>query len=393
MPVPPTPSPAVAAPAGTVQSWPAADWPRTTPEAAGLDAASLAALDADFAAGRIPLVDDFLVVRSGAIAYERHYAHDYGAIYRNEALERGPLNAGAAGPYNYFDPAWHPYVGGTAAHTMQSVSKSVTSATIGVAIARGDFTASLDTPVLHWFDAAGIQHLDPRKRRLALRHVLTMTTGLEWHEDLPYDDPRNSCCLMEAAEDWVQFAIDRPMAHEPGTTFTYSSGATELLAYIFRKETGQDIEHYAVAHLFGPLGITHHHWKRTPLGEVDTEGGLYLSCGDLARIGYLYLRNGVWNGAPLLRPDWIRESLTPHVDAGAGWRYGFQWWLVPYGDGPHFAWAALGIGGQHLFVFPEDDLVVVVTAWHILEGTRYAEPLLRALRPAVRTLRRESTGR
>jgi CubicO group peptidase (beta-lactamase class C family) len=383
---------AAAPPGAAAQTWPTDGWPRTTPEAVGLDAAPLAALDAEFVAGKVPLVDDFLVARCGAVVYERHYAHDYATIYRKEAHELGPLNAHLTGRYNYFDPAWHPYYHGTQAHTMQSVSKSVTSATIGVAITRGDFKASLDTPVLHWFDAGKVRNVDPRKQRMTLRHVLTMTTGLDWDEDVPYDDPHNGASLMEATRDWVQFVIDQPMAHEPGSTFAYSSGATELLAYIFKKETGQDIEHYAHAHLFGPLGITGYHWKRTPLGVVDTEGGLYLSSGDLAKFGYLYLRNGVWNGQRLLSPEWIQDSLAPHVDVGGGWRYGYQWWLAPYGDAPRYAWSALGIGGQHLFVFPEDDLVVVITAWHILDETRYAGPLVRKLRPAVREFHCESAG-
>jgi hypothetical protein len=91
--------------------------------------------------------------------------------------------------YNYFDPAWHPFYQGTDEHTMQSVSKSVTSATIGVAIARGDFKASLDTPVLHYFDAKSVRNVDERKRRMTLRHVLTMTTGLDWDEDVPVRRP------------------------------------------------------------------------------------------------------------------------------------------------------------------------------------------------------------
>lgn len=374
-----------AAPLGAATpDWPTDGWPRTAPETVGLAPEPLASLDAEFAAGKVPLVDDFLVARCGAIAFERHYTHDYATIYRKEAHERGPLNARLTGRYNYFDPAWHPYYHGTDAHTMQSVSKSVTSAIIGVAITRGDFRASLDTPVLHWFDAGRVKNVDARKARMTLRHVLTMTTGLDWDEDVPYDDPRNGSSLMEATRDWVQFVIDQPMAREPGSAFAYSSGASELLAHIFRKETGQDIERYARAHLFRPLGITHYYWKRTPLGEVDTEGGLYLSSGDLAKFGYLYLRNGVWNGARLLSPQWISDSLAPRVDAGLGWRYGYQWWLAPYGEGPHYAWAALGIGGQHLFVFPEDDLVVVVTGWHILDESPYAGSLVQKLRPAIR---------
>jgi CubicO group peptidase (beta-lactamase class C family) len=103
---------------------------------------------------------------------------------------------------------------------------------------RGDFKASLDTPILKYFGVSKVKNLDDRKRRMTLRDVLTMTAGLEWHEenDLPYDDPRNDGTLMEASDDWVQYAIDKPMAAEPGKVWNYSSGATELLAYIFQKK-------------------------------------------------------------------------------------------------------------------------------------------------------------
>ena len=370
--------------AAAARGSPVQPWPRTAPESVGLAPAALAALDEVFAAGAVPLVDSLLVVRCGAVAFERRYTRDYATIYRGEAHERGPLNAQLKGPYNYFDPASHPYYQGTDAHTLQSITKSVTSATIGAAIARGDFKAALDTPVLRYFDIARVRNLDAMKNRMTLRHLLTMTAGLEWHEDLAYTDPRNSSSLMEATRDWVAYAIDQPMAQEPGATFNYSSGATELLAHIFRQETGQDIEHYARRHLFAPLGIRHYHWKRTPLGVVDTEGGLYLSGGDLARIGYLYLQRGAWNGRRLLSPEWVRDSLAPQVEATGARKYGYQWWLIPYGAGPHFAWAALGLGGQYLLVFPEDELIVVVTAWRILDVKPYVDLVIDRIRSAVR---------
>ncbi|MGA2708450.1 MAG: serine hydrolase domain-containing protein [Steroidobacteraceae bacterium] len=372
--------PAAAAP----PSSPTQGWPQAAPEDVGLAAEPLLAMDADFAAGKVPLVDNFLVIRCGSVAFERNYRHDYAAIYDKQAHERGPLNARLTGRYNYFDPAWHPFYQGTDEHTMQSVSKSVSSATIGVAMARGDFKASLDTPVLRYFDVKSVRNVDDRKRRMTLRHVLTMTTGLDWDEDIPYDDPRNGSSLMEATRDWVRFVIDRPMAHEPGSTFAYSSGASELLAHIFKRETGQDIEQYAHRHLFTPLGIEHYYWKRTPLGVVDTEGGLYLSARDLAKIGYLYLHDGVWDGQRLLSTQWISESMAPHVKLDANWEYGYQWWLAPYGEGPRHAWAARGIGGQMLLVFPEDELIAVVTAWHILDGTPYTPAVIGGLRAAVR---------
>ena len=361
-----------------------ADWPRASPESLGLDVAALDSLDGEFRSGEIPLVDSLLVLRCGSLAYERRYPHDYGKIYAREAGAVGPLNPHLEGPYNYFDPVWHPYWHGGAAHSMQSVTKSVTAATIGAAILHGDFRASLDTPVLHWFDAGRVKHVDASKRRMTLRHLLTMTSGLDWNEDLPYADPKNAASVMEGTRDWVAFVIDRPMAHEPGTHFAYSSGVSELLAHIFRRETGQDLEDYARNHLFEPLGIHEYHWKRTPLGEVDTEGGLFLPDEALAKFGELYRRFGMWHEARLLGEEWVRESVTPRSNPGDGYRYGYQWWLVPYGDASRYAWAGLGFGGQHVFVLPEEGVVAVTTAWNILDPKYYDRIILEKLQRAVK---------
>jgi CubicO group peptidase (beta-lactamase class C family) len=369
---------------GGETSWPTHGWHRGTPADAGLDEAVLAALDKDLASGKYSLVDSFQVFRCGAEVYSRKYNHDYGKLYSKEARMKGPLNARLTGRYNYFDPAWHPYYHGTDLHTMQSVSKTVTSAIIGVAITRGDFRSSLDRPVLSYFDVAEVKNVDDRKRRMTLQNVLTMTTGLDWVEDVPYDDPRSDSSLMEATDDWVQYVIDKPMAHEPGTVFNYSSGATELLAYIFQKETGEDVDAYGEKHLFVPLGIRHH-WKRTYLGVVDTEGGLYLNGGDLAKVGYLYLNDGIWEGKRLISDAWVRQSLTPAIDTGwQGLKYGFKWWLQPLKDGEEDVWHGIGFGGQRLMVFPSEQLIATFTGWDILKDPAFDSELADRLLPAVR---------
>src|ERR1700745_1470604 len=213
--------------------WSTQGWAQASPASVGLDEKALTAFDADLARGKYMLVDSFQVFRCGKEAFSRKYSHDYAKIYGKEAHTKGPLNARLTGRYNYFDPTWHPYYHGTDLHTMQSVSKTVTSVIIGIAITRGDFKASLDTPVLSYFASSKVRNVDARKRRMTLQNVLTMTTGLQWLEDVPYDDPRSDSSLMEATDDWVHYVIDKPMAHEPGTVFNYSSGATEFLSYIF----------------------------------------------------------------------------------------------------------------------------------------------------------------
>jgi CubicO group peptidase (beta-lactamase class C family) len=343
------------------------DWPKATPKALGIDPQKLAAFDADIASGKYGLVDSMLVLRCGTAVYDKTYAHDYGQIYGERAKKEGPLNHDLHGPYNYFSTEFHPFYQGSSMHTMQSVSKTITSITIGIARTRNEFTASLEAPIVPLLGLRKIANLDDRKKRITVRDLLTMTAGLDWHEDLPYDDPKNSADMMEASHDWGQYVIDLPMASDPGKVFLYNSGATILLAQIFKKVTGKNIDEYAAEHLFKPLGIRYY-WKHSPTGLPDTEGGLYLSAHDLAKIGQLFLKGGMWEGREVVSAGWIKDSVAPHVAVSGGeWKYGYQWWLQPTGGSPEdVAWFARGFGGQQLIVLPEYDLVAVFTGWDIL---------------------------
>ncbi len=343
--------------------WPTKGWPESTPKAVGLDAAMRAAFDEDIKKGEYSYVDSLLVIRCGRVAYERKYPRDYDKINGGRTWLSQNLNS----QYNYFNPDWHPYYRHGELHTMQSVTKTVTSVVIGAAMARGEFRADLNAPILKFFEAAKVANLDERKRRITLRHVLTMTSGIDWNEDVPYGDPNNGSDQMEATSDWPKFVIDRPMAHEPGEVFAYSSGGSELLGYIFEKVTGKDIQDYAKEHVFDLLGIKDSYWKRTPTGLSDTEGGLYLKPEDLAKIGFLYLKNGMWDGKHVVQVEWVKDSLAASVTTGrAGRKYGFQWWLLPHGArDERLAWAALGFGGQKLIVAPEQNLMLIMTGWDI----------------------------
>lgn len=353
--------------AGAQDQFPTKGWAKAEPANVGLDLRALSALDADIAAGKYGLVDAMLVVRCGKQVYERAYPHDYGKIYGELAKTAGPLNHDVNGPYNYFSAEFHPYFQHSDLHTMQSVSKTVTSVTIGIAMLRKEFPVDLDAPILKYFDH--VANVDDRKRRITLRHLLTMTAGLAWNEDVAYNDPKNSADVMESKHDWVQYVIDQPMAAEPGTKFVYSSGVTQLLSHIFKKVTGKNADEYATEYLFKPLGMRYH-WKHSPTGLPDTEGGLYLSSPDLAKIGFLFLMNGMWDGREIVSPEWVKASVTSDLsvkDEGRNWRYGFQWWLQPYGKSPdRYAWAARGFGGQELRVVPELNLIAVFTGWDIL---------------------------
>lgn len=342
----------------------AAEWPESTPSAEGVDAATLATLDAEIAAGQHGNIDGLLVIRHGKVVFERRYARDY--------VAQNPDPARASHPYNYYDPHWHPwYHGDTDLHTMQSVSKSVLAVLYGIAQQQGLLPA-LDTPALALLKRRRIADPDGRKAAITLRDLLTMRSGIAWDEDtVPYTDPRNDCAAMEASGDWVQFVLDKPMAAAPGSTWVYNSGVTMLLAEILEELTGRPLAEYAQAELFKPLGIQAAYWKLTPTGLPDAEGGLYLAPRDLAKIVGLYLDEGRVDGRQLVSRDWVRESLAPATPStypedpvwrGAG--YGYQWWVYEGVLGQP-AWGGSGYGGQVPIAVPGLDLIVVITSWNI----------------------------
>lgn len=350
-------------------------WPVTTPAKAGVSAAVLDSISSEITTGQYGHIDRFLVIRRGQIVADKHYTWNYDSIYGQQAKTGDALNAGdLSGPYNYYNPWWHPTWRRGDLHTLQSVTKTVTSVIIGTAIARGDFP-SIDTPVLSFFDTTKVQNIDDRKRRLKVRHLLTMTGGFDWNENLPYIDPKNDAVVMEASHDWVTYTINKPMAREPGERFNYSSGESELLAAIFFKATGLDIEEYAARHLFGPLGIDRWYWKRIPTGLVDTEGGLYLEARDLARIWQLWLQGGSWKGKQLVSKEWVTESVKPAIAVSnrpGTQMYGLKWWLRrDPSDTSKFVWAGSGFGGQFPLALPEQEMVVVFNGWTILPGEKF----------------------
>jgi len=350
--------------------WPTDGWQMTTPPEVGLDAKVLAGFDADIGEGKYGYIDSLLVIRHGKVAFERYYGHDYGSIYREEANTPGPLVVGSlTGPYNYFNDWWHPYYQDSMLHTMQSVTKSVVSVVIGVAVARNEFP-DLDTPVLSFFEPGSVENIDERKQRMTIRHLLTMSTGIDWNEAVPYTDPENTWTDLQKASDWVQFTIDRPMAREPGEEFLYNSGATLILGHIFNEATGMDLEEYAVRYLFEPLGIDDYFWKRTPGGLLDAQEGLYVSSRDIAKIAHLMQQRGRWEDRQILSAQWVADSIEPSfpVTEDRSWEYGYKWWLphYQYGGEDRLAFAGSGYGAQAPIVLRELDLIIVFTGWNTL---------------------------
>ena len=164
----------------------------------------------------------------------------------------------------------------------------------------------------------------------------------------------------------LRAGLGNVIAHNQGWG-VYVFGGSALMAGIVREVTGRHIDEYAREALFQPLGISDFHWKKSPAGVPDTEGGVYLSARDLAKIGELYLADGVWNGRRVLPEGWVRDATSRHVTGvGPGWDYGYQWWLTSRGGTD--IWAGRGFGGQLLLVIPATKTVAVVTAWNVFGG-------------------------
>jgi hypothetical protein len=349
--------------------WPGDTWPIATPASQGLRAELFEAIDNDVRAGVYGHVDRLFVTRHGRAVFDRTYPRDYAGISRDRVSPIG-CGAGCTDPsrmhqYNYFHPTWHPLWQGRPVHSLQSVTKSVAATLVGIAIGRGEVTPP-NRPFLPYFTDYDLARVDPRLHRSTLHDLLTMRSGIEWHEhDRPLDIT-NTTFALELTADWIQFTLDQPMDADPGTKWVYNSGGSHLMSGIIRQATGQFIDDYAREHLFGPIGIRDFHWKRTPSGHPDTEGGLYLGAEDLARIGYLYLRDGMWNGRRVLPEGWVAGATSRHTTANAAWDYGYQWWIMQRGGAE--VWAGRGFGGQLLLVVPSRDVVAVVLAWNVFGG-------------------------
>jgi CubicO group peptidase (beta-lactamase class C family) len=363
--------------------WPTKGWAKGTPQSQGLSTDAFDELDRGIAAGSYGNIDWMVVARGGTLVVDKRYARDYREISRGRTSPigcgEGCTDAAWMHEFNYLHPRWHPFYEGRDVHSLQSVTKSIASTVVGTAIHRGRISGT-EIPFLTFFKDRDLSRVDSRLRRATLDDLLTMRSGIEWHEqDRPLNDT-NTTVQLEKSKDWIQFTLDQPMDSDPGTKWSYNSGGSQLMSAIVRTATGQHIDEYARATLFGPLGIRDFHWKKTPTGHPDTEGGLYLSAPDLARIGLLYLRDGEWDGVRLLPKGWVQTATKRHVTGLQGrWDYGYQWWITSR-NGVDI-WAGRGFGGQFLIVIPARDVVGVIESWNVFGGQAKPifEPFVAAL--------------
>jgi CubicO group peptidase (beta-lactamase class C family) len=296
--------------------WPSPDWAVAEPQARGVDAGLLAGLP-DAVARIAPRVTSLLVIRGGDIVFEQYWGDN----------DR------------------------STAHEIYSCTKSFTSTLAGIAHDQ-DKIDRLDRKMLDYFPGCAYQNPGGGKADITVEDLLTMTSGLEWVEGDPAY--RN----LYTSKDWAQFMLDLPMAAAPGSKFNYCSGCSHLLMALVGAAVGMNPADYAEKYLLEPIGLEPRYWQRDNQSIPVGGWGLNITPRDMARLGFLFLHNGMWDGKRVVSEEWVKAATTAYKQGSPTMGYGYQWWVRPSAGG----YAALGLDGQMIAVFPAKDLVVVMTA-------------------------------
>lgn len=294
-----------------------AEWPASAPSQEGLDAATLARLDRHTQA-ELPHVRSLLIARHGQLVFEKYY----GDAARDEL------------------------------QNIQSMTKSVSSALVGIALKKGLIT-SLDNSVVGYFPECRNDIHDERVRSITIRHILTMSSGI--------DEMRLS--FDQVLANPVAEILRQRLLYAPGQGFKYSSAAAHLLGGVLRNASGQSVLAFVEAELFRPLGMQKVVWYADKTGlQSGGMSGLWRS-RDILKLGELYLRHGSWRGREIISPAYVADSVKVHNMGdffGERARYGYMWWIADIAG--HKAFYARGYGGQYLMVIPDADLVILCTS-------------------------------
>jgi CubicO group peptidase (beta-lactamase class C family) len=322
---------AVLPPAATVASmqprdgdglWPTHGWATSTPEEQGIDSTVLAGAMETIRARRIP-VHSLLIERHGKIVLDAYFA-----------------------PF-----------GDDRLHDVYSVTKSVVSTLVGIAI-REKRISDLRTPVVAYLPESSAGY-DPWKRRLTLAHMLSMTSGL----DCAGSGRGNFLQAMEQTPHWAEFALSRNEIAQPGSSFNYCAGNMQVVSTVLTRQLGESAAEFAQNALFGPLGITHVSWAKDRDGNSHGFSDLRMQPRDMAKLGYLWLHRGAWEGRQIVPAEYLDAAFASHANVEPGVQYGYGMWIYPergHAGGPPDV-EANGVGGQRIAVTPSQDMVVVIT--------------------------------
>ena len=345
-------------------------WPVAQPQEAGLDVNQLSNLVEEIKAGGFANVHAVIVEYKGKLVVEQYWEgpdEDWGT----------PLGLVSHGPETM--------------HDLRSVTKSVTSLLLGIALGE-KFHEALEQPITSFFPE--VNTFGNGLENVTLHHVLTMTAGIRWNEmEVPYTRPENDEIRMYYSKDPIRMVLERDGVEKPGERWYYNGGLTQVTAGVIERLTGKRMDQFAEEVLFGPLGIDDLQWRRSTQWSSDTSpsaaSGLRLRARDLAKIASLVLNNGKWQGTQIVPSQWIETSTRRHVrDNPWGppgvYGYGYFWFPGTLNSGIDTV-RAVGNGDQRIFVLPELGISIVVLAGNYnkfshVSGERIMGRILSALR-------------
>jgi CubicO group peptidase (beta-lactamase class C family) len=293
-------------------------------------------------------VHGILIIKNGKVVFEEYFpGHDFGP------------GSGYKGRYLNFNR--------DTLHCMHSVTKSFASTCIGLALDMG-FIPDVNQRLFSFFPEFGYLR-DADKDKVTIEHLLTMTSGFQWNEgDLPLSDLNNDLTRLIRSTNPIQYILEKPIVAEPGSTYYYSGGDTNLLGEIVNRATGLNADLFSSPHLFTKLGITNYYWTYFPYAEgvVYVSGDIYLRPRDMAKFGLLFLNEGVWQGERIISKEWVNQATQKRItfrDPGYNTGYGYQWWRKKYtvNNKDFYAYCALGWGGQAIMIFSQLNSVFVFT--------------------------------
>lgn len=304
--------------------WPTTEWLTSTPEKQGMGSHVLSSLMAEINRNNEP-INSVLIIRNGYIVAEANKSDN-----------------------NELHPLW-------------SSTKSITSALIGIALQQ-NIIRSIDQPLSDFFKNGFQIGGQPGWSAPTVGHLLTMSSGMDWPElESGSTEPINPIYQMHTSENWVETILNRKLIHEPGRRFNYSSGGSHLLLALLARR-GLDVEQFASENLFQPLGISpgQYRWSKDPEGIPNGSHGLVMKPRDMAKFGYLYLKEGGWDGRQIIDKQWVVDSTKRHISINWGGHianhYGYQWYIQPYG------FHSMGHFGQYIFVLPNHNVVAIFTS-------------------------------
>jgi CubicO group peptidase (beta-lactamase class C family) len=262
--------------------------------------------------------------------------------------------------YLVMDSYVHPFAENQK-HEMRSVTKSVISALVGIAIDKG-YIKDVNQTLADLFPNRKISNMDNLKQSITLKHLLMMGSGLDCNDG--WENNWAGLMTMRRTNDWVQYILNLPMEKAPGEWFHYCNGVSHLLSAVISEKTGMKTIDFAKKYLFGPLGIEDIKWETSPQGINIGYDKLWLQPKDMAKIGLLYLNKGKWEDKQIISSKWIEESIQPYQDSRLlEMKYGYQWWVNLAGF-----YSANGAYGQFIYIVPDKNLVAVFTGY--IEGIK-----------------------